>query len=259
MNVDELTQRLTQLESLVPFPAVRAFVDRMPDKVVGRDTLHFFRPFAEDTVLYASVRNLPEDPAVALAAEVLDTLERRWPEVAGREVAKLRPWSAGPAFADELLVLGVGVARKGAGNGYFLPSRTVAAFPINHIEFTGEETAAEAMERMRYAALNDMTRTPSPIVFTRFRMSDGTGSTKFFSVSSSDSALSILNQVVIVGGRLEFENYERERCLLTTEARTSILEMRVGGVTRTVTHQEAIGRFHTMTLQGLAALIKELG
>lgn len=255
MNVDELTRYLTQLESVAALPPARAFVDRVPDF----HAIHFFRPFAEDLVLCTSVQNMAEADAVALAVDVLDTLERRWPEVAGREVANLVPWKGGPAFADRLLVLGIGVARKAPRGGYSLPSRTVAAFPINHIEFTGEETAAEAMERMRYAALNDMTRTPSPIVFTRFRLSDGTGSTKFFGVSRSDSALSILNQVVIVGGRLEFENYERERCLLTTEARTSVLEIRVGGVTRTVTHQEAIAHFHTMTLQGVAALVKELG
>lgn len=255
MNVDELTERLRQLESITAEPAARAFVERVPDF----HAIHFFRPFAEDVVLCTSTQNMDDAAAVALAAEVLDTVERRWSEVARREVAKLAPWTAGPAFADQLLVLGRGVSRWSASDGYFLPSRTVAAFPINHIEFTGEETAAEAMERDRHAAINDMTRTPSPIVFTRFRLRDGSGSTKFFSVSRSDSALSILNQVVIVDGRLEFENYERERCLLTTEARTSILEMRVSGATRKVTHQEAIAHFHTMTLQGLAALMKELG
>ena len=259
MNVDELSHYLSQLKYVTTLPPGRAFVERVVGKVAGRDTLHFFRPFAEDVVLCASVRNLPEDPAVALAVEVLDSLERRWPEVADRDVAKLVPWSGGPAFADQLLVLGRGVAQWSASEGYLLPSRTVAAFPINHIEFTGDETAAEATERMKYAAINDMTRTPSPIIFTRHRLSDGSGSTKFFSVSREDGARSILNQVVIVGGRLEFENYERERCSLTTEARTSVLEIRVGGVTRTVTHQEAIAHFHTMTLKGLAALMKELG
>jgi hypothetical protein len=255
MNVDELTEQLRQLKSVTALPAARCFIERVP----FRPTIHFFRPFAEDVVICASIQHLEEERAVALGVNVLDTLAARWTEVADREVVKLAPWTGGPPFADELLVLGRGVARWSAPKGYFLPSRTVAAFPINHIEFTGEETAAEATERMRYAALNDMTRTPSPIVFTRFRLSDGSGSTKFFSVSRSDSALSILNEVVNVGGRFEFENYERERCLLTTEAGTSVLEMRVGGVTRAVSHQQAITHFHTMTLQGVAALMKELG
>jgi len=255
MNVGELSERLSQLKSVDPLPGCRCFVER----VAMRNAIHFFRPFADDIVHYTSVQNLPEDAAIALAVDILDTLARRWTEVAGKEVARLLPWSGGPAFADQLIVLGIGVARKGACEGYFLPSRTVAAFPVNHIEFTGEETAGEATVRMHDCPLNDMTRTPSPIVFARYRLTDGSGSAKHFGVGLPDTILGILSSVVRVGGRLEYENYERERCLLTTDAGTSRLNMRVGGVEHTVTHDQAIGFFHTMTLKGIAALMKEFG
>lgn len=254
MNVEELNGALAQLKTVKPLPAARAFVERVPEREKGRFTFHFFRPFAEDVVHFASVRNAPEDAAVALAVAVLDTLGTRWPEVADREVAKLVPWKAGPPFADALLVLGRGVAKKSAPGGHFLPSRTVAAYPIHHIEFTGEETAAEATVRMKDAALNDVARTPSPIVFCRYKLDSGGGSAKHFAVAPASTVLAVLRDVVREGGRLELENFEREGCVFTAKRQSDRIDARVANVERTMSHDDAVALFHKLTTGGIAAV-----
>ena len=255
MNVDELEARLAQLKTIKPLPAARAFVERVPARERGRTTFHFFRPFAEDVVHFASVRNAGEDAAIELAVAVLDTLGARWAEVADREVARLVPWTAGPPFADALLVLGRGVAKKSAPGGHFLPSRTVAGYPIHHIEFTGDETGAEATVRMKDASLNDVTRTPSPIVFCRYKLDSGGGSAKHFAVAPASTVVAVLRDVVREGGRLEFENFEREACVFTTKRQTERIEVRVGKQERTMSHEEAVALFHQMTTSGVAAVL----
>lgn len=254
MNVQEMRVELLKLKSVVESPEVRAFVERVPTVRV----LQFFRPLVDDVVLAASVRNLSEEEAFAVGVEVLDTLEKRWGEVADREVTKLVPWAAGPSFADALLVLGRDVAKVAPTKGYVFPSRTVAGYPINHIEWTGEETAVEATVRKKDAHINDYARTPSPIIFGRYQLTDGAGSAKHFAVAPLATVLSILKNVVREGGRFEIENYEREGCLLTTTAGSGSLEMRIGGVERTVTHDEVIQHIHTLTHKGVATLLQEL-
>lgn len=254
MNVQEMRAEFLKLKSVVESPEVRAFVERVPTVKV----LQFFRPVMDDVVLAASVRNLSEEAAFAVGIAVLDTLEKRWGEVASRDVTALVPWTAGPPFADALLVLGRDVAKLAPTKGYVFTSRTVAGYPINHIEWTGDETAAEATVRKKDAHLNDLTRTPSPIVFGRYQLTDGAGSAKHFGVAPLGTVLSILKTVVREGGRFEIENYERQRCLLTTSAGSGSLELRVDGIDRTITHDEAVKHIHTLTHRGIAALLQEL-
>jgi hypothetical protein len=254
MNVHELAEALSALKTVGRLDDERTYVDRVPE----RKAFHFFRPFLEDVVLSTSMRNADEGIATALAFQVLDTLEKRWNEIAGRDVAKLLPWTDGPVFADALLVLGRGVADLAPVKGFVLRSRSVAGYPINHIEWTGEETAAEATVRKKDAHLNDLTRAPSPIIFGRYQLSNGAGSAKHFAVAPLATILSILKSVVREGGRFEIQNYEREGCLLTTTPGSENLQIHVGGIERTVTHDEAVRHVHTLTHQGIAALLQEL-
>jgi hypothetical protein len=100
MTPDDLRSELLRLNTVEESASARAFVERLPNAAA----LQFFRPFRDDVVLAASVRNGPEHVAFEIGVQVLDTLEQRWGELRDREVTKLAPWNAGPAFADALLV-----------------------------------------------------------------------------------------------------------------------------------------------------------
>lgn len=254
MTPDDLRSELLRLNTVEESASARAFVERLPSAAA----LQFFRPFRDDVVLAASVRNGPERLAFAIGVQVLDTLEQRWDELKDREVTKLAPWNAGPDFADALLVLGRDIAKVAPTKGYVFPSRTVAGYPINHIEFTGEETAAEAIVRKKEVHLNDLTRVPSPVVFGRYQLQNGEGSARHFAVAPLSTILTVLRSVVREGGRLEIENYERQRCLLTASPAATVLEFRTDDIVRQVSCDEGEGLIRTLTHLGADALRREL-
>lgn len=167
---------------------------------------------------------------------------------------KLEPFSGGPAWADAVICLGPEITQMVLGKLSFLFAITSWVAPINHVEFAGNETKAEATVRKNAFVLNDVTRVITPIVFARYQFANGVKTAKHFAVGKYADVADAIRQLAKVGGHLEFENYERKRSRLEVTEAGGPIDVTLDGTTRKRSLEDTLNLFDAMTTKGVSAV-----
>lgn len=126
---------------------------------------------------------------------------------------------------------------------------------INHIEFSGDETVAEAIVRCNRLEYNDIARDPSPIVFARYKSKSG----MHFAIATQDDVVEITKDVSKSGGWLEFENFERARTRIVAPGGRKKVDVSCGGRSAAMSATKALDLLDVLTTKGLSAATKALG
>lgn len=233
-------------------PIKNTFIDRLE----YMNTYNFLSVLSEQELLFTAIRNTSEKEATEQAGRILNFVHKRWGNVVGNQVVKLTEYAGGPDFANCVICLGPEAALIEYSD--LTKGITYSAYQINHIEFAGDETVAEAIVRCNQFDYHDITRDPSPIVFARYKSQSGMHSAKHFAVASQDDVAEITKDVFRSGGWLEFENFERSRIRLVAPGGRKKLEVTCGERSASMSARQALDLLNVLTTQGLNVAIGAL-
>src|SRR6187431_1934226 len=252
MTKEELTEKIAQLEGVVPVGALpETFIQRVtPD---DKQTVHFVRVAGDDIVLKASSQNRPELQATEHAGRLLDFALKNLHKLVGNLVTRLHPYVSGEDKFDTFLALGPSITKVVMSKGHFLQPCTYECYAINHIEFSGNETEAEATLRKRKVRMTDVNREVTPVIFGRYHKQTGQRSPKYLAVATHESTATDIKQMLRDGGVVEFENWERERVTLTTDQGRAELDATFSGETKSISVDQALKLMDELTLRGVEA------
>jgi hypothetical protein len=222
MNVEELAAEIARIKGVNPVPDTPGtFMNPIP--FTGeKNTIHFLRPVAEDVVLKASTMNAPTERAIANAVRRFDFATAKLSQIVGNQVTRIDGYQEGEEKFDALLALGPSITHCEIAP--FLKSRTTECYAINHIEFAGNETEAEAVTRKKHVRLSDRAREITPVIFARYQKQTGQRSEKYLAVAKHDYLVTLIQQMPRDGGVVELENWERARLTLTTNQGSADVE-----------------------------------
>jgi hypothetical protein len=255
MTRDELTEKISKLKGIEPAPTMPGtFVDH--NVWQGKETFHFLRAVADDIVLKASTQNLNASDAAVHAQKILDFAVSKLAQVRENLVTRIERYHSGNETFDTFLSLGPSITKTVIADGYFLQTRTTQCYAINHIEFAGNETEAEAVVRKKHVRLTDVTRAITPVIFGRYQKQTGQKSASYLAIATHESTVRDIKQMPRDGGIVEFENWERERMTLTTDQGNPNLELRFNGQNKTVSVNEALKLMDELVFKGAAAAQK---
>ncbi|MFZ5895118.1 MAG: hypothetical protein ACOY0T_28925 [Myxococcota bacterium] len=255
MNQQELADKISQLKGIKPVPNMSGtFMNEVPFS--KENIIHFVRPVAEDVVLKASSMNVPPERAVAHAARLLDFGTQHLANIQGELVTRIEPFESESPKFDTFLALGPSIANIVIGGSTFLKTRTSECYAINHIEFAGDETEAEAIVRKKHARLSDFARDITPVIFGRYHKQTGQRSAEYLAVATYESTVRDIEQMPRDGGVVEFENWERERVTLTNDRGNDILEATFAGQTKPLTVDAALKLMNELVYRGVEAAKK---
>jgi hypothetical protein len=256
MTLDELTKSVSALKDVKPTRDPRTFQYKVP--FAKKNTFFFVRPLAEDLVLASSVMGADDDRAVEFGLLLLDKGQQHAAKAKEGLATKVSGVDWGLGSFDTLLLLGPAVVKFGViKDDYFLRPRTVLVHAINHIEYSGDETEAEAIVRRGHVLLADVTREITPVIFLRYHKETGQRSAKFLAIAKHEYTTTLINQMPQDGGTVELENYERVRLALAATQGASQLEVTFDGKTAKLSVSDALKLMDTLTMKGAEAAKKD--
>jgi hypothetical protein len=256
MTYDELTKKIAALNGVEPLGDKRTYVHKVPSS--ENATRFFVRPLADDLVLASSVMRAQDEAALAFGQRILDEAEPHAAKARRAVVTKVSGVAWGETRFDSLLLLGPAVAKfRLTHEEHFLPSRTVLACAIHHIEFSGDETEAEAVVRRKQSLLADITREIVPVIFLRYHEQTGQHSAKYLAIATHDYTTRLINELPRDGGTVELENYERESMGFATDQGNETVDVTFGGKTKKLPLADALKRMDTLTYKGVAEAEKD--
>jgi hypothetical protein len=256
MNTQELIKKISELKGVKLVDALPGtFMNPVPF-FEGQNIIHFVRPVAEGVVLMASSINAPTEEAIANADRILNFGCANLPKIVGQQVTRIQPFDSGNEAFDTFLALGPSITNFVLGGAHFLKSITTECFAINHIEFAGDETEAEATVRNRHVRLTDVKREITPMIFCRYQKQTGQRSADHLAIAKHDRCKTFIQEIPRDGGFVELENWERARLVLTGDQGTSLLEATFANQTKTVTVEDALELMDALTYHGAVAAQK---
>jgi len=256
MNTQELTEKISQLKGVRPVDSVPGtFMNPVPFPK-DQNIIHFVRPVATDVVLKASSINAATEDAIKNTARILDFATANLANILGKMVARIHPFDSGNEAFDTFLALGPSIANCVIGGAHFLKTRTTECYAINHIEFAGDETEAEAVVREKHVRLADVKRKITPVIFGRYHKQTGQRSHDYLAIATHESTVLDIRQLPRDGGIVEFENWERVRITLTTEMGNADIEATFSGETKTISVDQALKLLEELTYNGADAARK---
>lgn len=255
MNSQELATKISQLKGVKPVPNLPGtFMNPVP--FTNENIIHFVRAVADDFVLKASSINADNEHAISNAARILDFAQANLHKLQGKLVTRIEPYDSGDPKFDTFLALAPSIAEVVIGGSALLKSRTTVCYAINHIEFSGEETEAEAVVRDKHVRLSDVTREITPIIFGRYHKQTGQRTAEHLAVVKHDRAAEFIREMPRDGGVVEFENWERVRMTLTTDKGSETLEATFNGETKPLSVDDAVKLLEELSLRGSEAAKK---
>lgn len=255
MNIQELIEKISQLKGVKPLAAYPGtFMNTVP--LDERNTIHFVRPVAADVVLKASSMNAPTEDAIQNTARLLDFGSASLSLILGKQVVRLNPFASGSKVFDTFLALGPSITNCVIGGGHFLKTRTIECYAINHIEFAGDETEAEAVVRKKHVRLSDVKREITPVIFGRYHKQTGQRSHDYLAIATHESTALDIRQLPRDGGVVEFENWERARLTLTADRGNEDIGATFSGETKTISVAQALKLMDELTCNGADAARK---
>jgi hypothetical protein len=255
MKKEELAKEIAALERAEPVKELPGtFMERVPFD--DENTVHFFRPVATDMILLASCMNAPYAKAVDHAEALLEFGSEHLGEIRENQVTRITPYDSGNKKFDTFLALAPEITKFLIGKAYFLKSRTTECMAINHIEFSGTETQAEAVFRNGQVRLTDVKREITPVIFLRYHKKSGQRSEKYFAVCSHEDTTDTINELPRDGGIVEIENWERDRLTLSAEKKKKGIDAVLDGETQSVSLKDALKLMDELTFKGLKAAKK---
>ena len=256
MKLNELVKKIAALEDVKTIGDSRTFTYKVP---FDEDNTHFFvRPLADDLVLASSVMHGSDAQSVEFGLRILDTAEPHVPETKGMLVAKIPKVNWGLANFDSLLMVGPQVEKfRMTSDDHFLTSRTVVAYAVNHIEYSGDETEAEAGVRGRHVILSDIARAITPVIFLRYHKQTGQRSAEYLAIAKHEYATRLINELPRDGGTVELENYERVRLSFVMKNGAKQVDTNFDGKTQKLSLSASLRLMDTLTMKGAEAAKKD--
>jgi len=153
-------------------------------------------------------------------------------------------------FADDL-ALATSIMKFSMMRGAeFLTPITIGAFAVNHIEFSGDETEAEAVVRRQHAIVADVPRPITPVIFLRYHKLAGQRSAEHLAIAKHDYSTQLISQIPRDGGTVELENYERIGMGFAGNQGDSALAVTFDGKTRKLPVADASKLMDALTFKG---------
>jgi hypothetical protein len=249
MTLDELSKKIAALKNVTPASDSRTFKYKVPFS--DKNTFFFVRVLGDDLIIGSSVMRAADEEAVALGQRILDTAEPHAMQAKTKTVTKIPGVDWGLPHFDTLVLLGPSVEKfRMTKDDFFLPSRTVGAYAINHIELSGDETEAEAVVRCNHAILSDITRTITPVIFLRYHKQTGQRSAEHLAIAKHDYTKVLINELPRDGGTVELENYERIGVTFAGDQGDAEVNATFDGKTKRLSITDALQLVDTLTMRG---------
>jgi hypothetical protein len=248
MNLDELNNRIAALKDVKPVGDSRTFMYKVPFS--KKSTFFFVRPLGDDLILASSVIGAADEVSIPLGQRILDAAEPHAALAKANIATKIPDIDWGLPNFDSLLLFGPAVVKFSmTKDDVFLRSRTVAAYAIHHIEYSGDETEAEAVVRRRHAVLADITREITPVIFLRYHKQTGQRSEEFLAIAKHERATAFISEIPRDGGTVDLENWQRVGMSLSGNQGDSEVDTTFDGKTKKLTIADALKLMDTLTMK----------